>query len=74
MGDIMGQSTSQQIATQSNLKFMIDYMKQMDKQLTLVEIIQVTTVLNDFIENGYSKELTNRFEKIDQIIFQNQKQ
>ena len=69
----MGQSTSQQIATQSNLKFMIDYMKQMDKQLTLVEIIQVTTVLNDFIENGYSKELTNRFEKIDQIIFQNQK-
>lgn len=73
MGDIMGQSTSQQIATQSNLKFMIDYMKQMDKQLTLVEIIQVTTVLNDFIENGYSKELTNRFEKIDQIIFQNQK-
>ena len=65
----MPQSTSQQIATQSNLKFMIDYMKLKDKQLTLVEVIQVTTVLNDFIENGYSKELQNRFEKVDQIIF-----
>jgi hypothetical protein len=68
----MAQSTSKQIATQSNLKFLIDYMKQMDKQLTLVEIIQVTTVLNDFIENGYSKDLSNRFEKIDQIIFKEQ--
>jgi hypothetical protein len=35
----------------------------------MVEIIQITTVLNDFVENGYSKSLSERFEKIDQIIF-----
>jgi hypothetical protein len=40
-----------------------------EKCLTMVEIVQITTVLNDFVENGYSKALTDRFEKIDQIIF-----
>ena len=63
------QSTGQQIATQSNLKLVVDYMKCCDKCLTLVEIIQITTVLNDYVENGYSKELKDRFTKIDQIIF-----
>jgi hypothetical protein len=32
-------------------------------------MVQITTVLNDFVENGYSKELVERFEKIDNIIF-----
>jgi len=63
------QSTGQQIATQSNLKLVVDYMKCCDMCLTLVEIIQITTVLNDYVENGYSKELKERFTKIDQIIF-----
>ena len=65
----MAQSTSKQIATQSNLKFLIDYMNIKSKELTMVEMVQITTVLNDFVENGYSKELLGRFEKIDQIIF-----
>jgi hypothetical protein len=65
----MGQTTGQQIATQSNLKLVIEYMGCCDKCLTMVEIIQITTVLNDFVENGYSKDLSQRFNKIDQIIF-----
>ena len=63
------QSTGQQIATQSNLKLVVDYMKCCDKCLTLVEIIQITTVLNDYVEHGYSAELKNRFSKIDQMVF-----
>jgi hypothetical protein len=35
----------------------------------MVEIVQITTVLNDFVENGYTKEIKERFEKIDQLIF-----
>ena len=66
----MAQTTSQQIATQSNLKLVVEYMNACDKCLTMVEIVQITTVLNDFVENGYSKSLSERFEKIDQIIFQ----
>ena len=65
----MPQTTQQQIATQSNLKLVVEYMNSCDKCLTMVEIVQITTVLNDFVENGYSKALTDRFEKIDQIIF-----
>jgi hypothetical protein len=65
----MAQTTGQQIATQSNLKLVIEYMNSCDKCLTMVEIVQITTVLNDFVENGYSKTLTERFDKIDQLVF-----
>jgi hypothetical protein len=65
----MAQTTQQQIATQSNLKLVVEYMNSCDKCLTMVEIVQITTVLNDFVENGYSKTLIDRFDKIDQIIF-----
>jgi hypothetical protein len=44
-------------------------MNSCNKCLSLVEVIQITTVLNDFVENGYSKSLSDRFDKIDQIIF-----
>jgi hypothetical protein len=40
-----------------------------NRLLTLVETIQIVTVLNDFVENGYSKDIKDRFEKIDQLVF-----
>jgi hypothetical protein len=67
--DKMAQSKERQIATQSNLKLVVEYMNSCNECLTMVEIIQITTVLNDFVENGYSKALTERFEKIDQLVF-----
>lgn len=65
----MAQSKELQIATQSNLKLVVEYMNSCGKCLSMVEIIQITTVLNDLVENGYSKSLKDRFEKIDQVIF-----
>lgn len=65
----MGQSKERQISTQSNLKLVVEYMNSCDKCLSLVEIIQITTVLNDFVENGYSQQIKERFDKIDQIVF-----
>jgi hypothetical protein len=44
-------------------------MNSCEKCLSLVEIIQITTVLNDFVENGYSQQIKERFDKIDQIVF-----
>ena len=67
--DKMAQSKERQISTQSNLKLVVEYMNSCDKCLSMVEIIQITTVLNDFVENGYSKGLTERFDKIDQLVF-----
>lgn len=63
------QSTQLQIATQSNLKLVVEYMNSCDKCLSLTEVVQITTVLNDFVEHGYSKEIKERFEKIDQLVF-----
>jgi hypothetical protein len=65
----MGQSKERQISTQSNLKLVVEYMNSCEKCLSLVEIIQITTVLNDFVENGYSQQIKERFDKIDQIVF-----
>lgn len=65
----MAQSKERQISTQSNLKLVVEYMNSCEKCLSLVEIVQITTVLNDFVENGYSKALTERFDKIDQLVF-----
>ena len=67
----MPQTKEKQISTQSNLKLLVEYMQCRDKCLSLVELVQITTVLNDFVENGYSKELVARFEKIEEHIFQN---
>jgi alkyl hydroperoxide reductase subunit AhpF len=65
----MAQSKERQISTQSNLKFVQEYSNACNKCLTLVETIQIVTVLNDFVENGYSKDIKDRFEKIDQLVF-----
>ena len=65
----MAQSKERQISTQSNMKLIVEYMNSCDKCLSLTEIVQITTVLNDFVENGYSKEIKDRFEKIDQLVF-----
>jgi hypothetical protein len=62
------QSTARQIATQSNLKFMLEYIQLQDVKLTLKEIAAAVNVLNDFVENGYSKEVGARFDKIDEYI------
>jgi len=67
----MPQTKEKQISTQSNLKLLVEYMQCRDKCLSLVELVQITTVLNDFVENGYSKELVARFEKIEEHIFKN---
>ena len=61
----------ERISRQSNLKLILDYMQCRDKCLTMVELIQVSAVMNDYIMNGYSKELVGRFEKIEEHIFQN---
>lgn len=65
----MAQSKERQISTQSNLKLLVEYMNSCGKCLSMLEMIQITTVLNDYVENGYSKDIVERFKKIDQIVF-----
>jgi hypothetical protein len=65
------QKTQQSIIRQSQIKNVVDYCRMIGTPLTLKDIVGITNVLVDYCENGYSKELQERFEKIEQIIFEN---
>ena len=64
----MAQDTQKTIVTQSQLKFVQDYSKQINVNLTLKEIVGVTNVLVDYCMNGYSKEIGERLDSIDKFI------
>ena len=58
------------IVTQSQLKFVQDYAKQIGVNLTLKEMVAVTNVMVDYCMNGYSTELGKRLESIDKFIIE----
>ena len=62
------QSTSRQIATQSSLKLILDWSISCNKCLTLKELVSITNVMVDYVESGYSKEIGERLEKIQDYI------
>ena len=64
----MAQDKDRQIVTQSQLKLVMDYTKQIGVNLKLKEFIGVTNVLVDYCINGYSKELGDRLDSIDKFI------
>lgn len=64
----MPQDKDRQIVTQSQIKFVFDYSKQLGINLKLKEVVGVTNVLVDYCINGYSKEIGDRLEAIDKFI------
>lgn len=64
----MANDKDRQIIRQSQLKLTLDYYNTCGVCPTLQDIIKSTTLLEDFCINGYSKELSARFEKLDNYI------
>jgi hypothetical protein len=64
------QDTQKIIVNQSMMKFTSDYLKQINLNLPLKDVIAITNVLSDYCVNGYSKELGSRLEAIDKFIKQ----
>jgi len=64
----MAQSQSRQIATQSQLKLVLDWSTSCNKCLTLKELVSITNVLVDYVENGYSKEIGDRLNTIQEYL------
>ena len=64
----MSQNTSRQIATQSLLKLILDWSISCNKCLTLKELVSITNVMVDYVESGYSKEIGDRLERIQNYI------
>lgn len=65
-----GNSTQDSIVRQSSLKFVTEYCRTIGTPLTLKEVIGITNVITDYCQNGYSKEISERIDKIDSHIQQ----
>jgi hypothetical protein len=64
----MAQNKDRQIASQSSLKLVLDWANSCGKCLTMKELVGMSVVLVDYIENGYSKEIGVRLEAIQEHI------
>ena len=62
------QDTQKTIVTQSQLKFVQDYSRQLNINLTLKEMVGITNVMVDYCMNGYSTEIGKRLDAIDKFI------
>jgi hypothetical protein len=64
----MPQNKDRQIASQSSLKLVLDWATSCGKCLTMKELVGMSVVLVDYVENGYSKEIGVRLEAIQEHI------
>lgn len=64
----MGQSKERQIASQSSLKLVLDWASSCGKCLTMKELVGVSVVIVDYVENGYTAELGKRLDTIQDHI------
>lgn len=57
-----------QIIRQSQLKLALDFFNHCGMCPTIVDLMKTTTMLEDFVINGYSKEMVSKFENLDTYI------
>lgn len=64
----MAQSKDKQIMAQSQLKMAQEWSQSCGYCLTLKDLVSVSVVLMDFCENGYTKELGERLNKVEEYL------
>jgi hypothetical protein len=64
----MAQNKDRQIATQSSLKLVLEWSTSCEKCLTLKELVGITNVIVDYVENGYTAEIGKRLDTIQEHI------
>lgn len=64
----MSQNKDRQIASQSSMKLVLDWSVSCGKCLTMKEIVGMSVVFVDYIENGYSAEIGKRLDAIQDHI------
>ena len=62
------QSKERQIAAQSSLKLVNEWAITCDKCLSLKELVSITNVIVDYVEQGYTKEIGERLDIIDKYL------
>ena len=69
----MEQNKDKQIMAQSQLKMAHEWATSCGYCLTLKDLVSVSVVLVDYCENGYSKEIGERLNKVDEYLQQQYK-
>lgn len=62
----MNNNTSTQIVRQSQIKTVMELLKDRDIKPSLIELMTVTEVFTDYITNGTTKEVMDRVRKADE--------
>ena len=62
----MKRTQQQQIVSQSSLKLVLKWSDSCGYCLDLKDLCGMSRVIEEYIENGYTKELGDRLEKIDE--------
>lgn len=71
MGQPIASEKDRQIIRQSQLKLSLEYFNACGFCPTMADLIKTTTMLEDFVINGYSSNLVAKFDKIDAYIDDN---
>jgi hypothetical protein len=64
----MARSKEQQIVAQSTLKLINEWSSICGYCLSLKDLCGISRVVEDYVENGYTKELGERLDKIDEYV------
>ena len=64
----MAQSKERMIGAQSSLKLVNEWSSNCNKCLTIKELVRIADILTDFVENGYSKELGDKLDTIQDYL------
>ena len=64
----MARSKDQQIVAQSTLKLVNEWANTCGYCLDLKDLCGISRVVEEYVENGYSKELGDRLEKVDEYL------
>ena len=67
----MARTTSGAIAAQSQLKLVMKYTQASGYCVTLADLVSITNVLVEYVEQGWSKELSERLQVIDKHLQEN---
>jgi hypothetical protein len=68
MGQPIATEKDRQIIRQSQSKLALEYFNACGVCPTLTDLIKTTTMLEDFVINGYSSTMIMKFEKLDAYI------
>ena len=56
----------EQIVRQSQIKLALDYFNACGVCPSLSDLIKITTMLEQYIKNGYDKDIVEKFDRIDE--------